>query len=95
MIVRGDEIVARGRNRICEAHEINGFIGGTQISHAELNALVQPPNDADTRDLELYSTMEPYPMCAGAIRVSHVPTTFYAARALGEAASKCFNCIRT
>jgi tRNA(Arg) A34 adenosine deaminase TadA len=40
VIVRGHEIVARGRNRIAEAHGVNRFISGTQISHAELNALI-------------------------------------------------------
>ena len=80
VIVRGDEIVARGRNRIGEAFEISGFIGGTQISHAELNALVQLPNDAPTRDLELYTTMEPCPMCAGAIAMASLKTVHFAAR---------------
>lgn len=78
VIVRGDQIVARGRNRICEAHEIKGFIGGTQISHAEMNAVVQLPNDADTRDLELYTTMEPCPMCAGAIAMASLKTVHFA-----------------
>lgn len=80
VIVRGDQIIARGRNRIAEAHEINGFIGGTQISHAELNALVQLSNDADTRGLELYSTMEPCPMCAGAIAMASLKTVHFAVR---------------
>jgi tRNA(adenine34) deaminase len=80
VIVRGDEIVARGRNRIVEAHEVSGFIGGTQISHAELNALVQLPNDAPTRDLELYTTMEPCPMCTGAIAMASLKTVHFAVR---------------
>ena len=78
VIVRGDQIIARGRNRICENHEIKGFIGGTQISHAELNALVQLPNDADTQDLELYTTIEPCPMCAGAIAMASLKTVHFA-----------------
>ena len=78
--MRGDQVVARGRNRIGEAHEINGFIGGTQISHAEMNAIVQLPNDASTRDLELYTTMEPCPMCAGAIAMASLKTVHFAVR---------------
>ena len=78
VIVRGDQIIARGRNRIAEAHEINGFIGGTQISHAEMNAIVQLANDADTRGLEIYTTMEPCPMCAGAIAMASLKTVHFA-----------------
>ncbi len=78
VIVRGEEIVARGRNRIGEAHEINGFIGGTQISHAEMNAIVQLAHDADTRGLELYTTMEPCPMCAGAMAMASIKTVHFA-----------------
>ncbi len=80
VIVRGEEVVARGRNRIGEAHEINGFISGTQISHAEINAIVQLANDAATRDLEIYTTMEPCPMCAGAIAMASLKTVHFAVR---------------
>jgi tRNA(adenine34) deaminase len=80
VIVRGTEVIARGRNQIFEPHALTKTISGTQISHAELNALVQLPRDFDMTNLELYSTMEPCPLCAGAIRMTHIPTVLYAAR---------------
>ena len=80
VIVRGNEIIARGRNRIGERHDTVGMISGNSLAHAEMNALMQLPDDLEASDTILYSTMEPCPMCAGAIRVFHVPTTIYAAR---------------
>ena len=80
VIMRGNEIIARGRNRIFDPHVVQGVVAGMQISHAELNALVQLPKDFDMTNLELYSTMEPCPLCAGAIRMTHVPTVHFAAR---------------
>ncbi len=80
VIMRGDQIIARGRNRIGERHNIVGMISGNSLAHAEINALMQLPGDLEGSDAILYTTMEPCPMCAGAIRVAHVPTTIYAAR---------------
>jgi len=80
VIVRREEIIARGRNRIAERHNLVSMISGNSMVHAEINALMQLPDDLEGSDAILYTTMEPCPMRAGAIRVSHVPTTFYAAR---------------
>jgi tRNA(adenine34) deaminase len=80
VIMRGTEVIARGRNQIFEPHALTKTIAGTQISYAELNALVQLPQEFDVSNLELYSTMEPCPLCTGAIRMTHIPTVFYAAR---------------
>ncbi len=80
-IARGDAVIARGRNRIAETHQAIGtHSSGTQISHAELNALLQLPADLETRDLVLYTTMEPCPMCAGAITMASFKTIHFAAR---------------
>ena len=78
--MRREEIIARGRNRIAERHNLVSMISGNSLAHTEINALMQLPDDLEGSDAILYTTMEPCPMCAGAIRVSHVSTTFYAAR---------------
>jgi tRNA(adenine34) deaminase len=90
VIVRGEEVVARGRNRIGERHNLISMISGNSLAHAEMNALMQLPDDLEGSDAILYSTMEPCPMCAGAIRVAHVPTTIYAARDAWGGSSQMF-----
>jgi tRNA(adenine34) deaminase len=79
VIVRDDEIISRGRNRIAEPHGIDRFISGTQISHAELNAIVQLPQQLEPRGLALYTTMEPCPLCAGAVAMASLKTVHFAA----------------
>ena len=68
VIVRGGEIVGRGRNRREK--------GKNALSHAELEAI----NDACTRlggwrlwECTMYVTLEPCPMCAGAIINARIP----------------------
>ncbi len=75
VIVRGGEIVGRGRNRREEKQSV--------ASHAELEAIA----DANARlkswrldDCTLYVTLEPCPMCAGAILNARIPRVFYGAR---------------
>lgn len=80
VVVQADQIVSRGRSRSAEPHNLLGMISGNSLAHAEMNALMQLPGDLEGSDAILYTTLEPCPMCAGAIRVTHVPTTFYAAR---------------
>ena len=46
----------------------NGF-SGDRLAHAETQALKAVPTDARRVELSLYSTMEPCPMCTGAIRM--------------------------
>ena len=74
VIVRGDEIVGRGRNRREK--------GKNALCHAELEAI----NDACTRlggwrlwECTLYVTLEPCPMCAGAIINARIPRVVYGA----------------
>ena len=69
VIVRGDEIVGRGRNR--RERDKNA------LAHAEIEAI----NDACRHlggwrlwDCTLYVTLEPCPMCAGAILNARVGT---------------------
>lgn len=62
VIVRGGEIIARGRNA-CEAQR-------DATAHAELVAIRRAEravNDWRLHDCTLYVTLEPCPMCAGAM----------------------------
>ena len=82
VIVRGDEIVGRGRNR--RETEKNA------LCHGEIEAI----NDACRNlggwrlwECTLYVTLEPCPMCAGAIINARIPRVVYGA---GDA--KCGAC---
>ncbi len=74
VIVRGDEIVGRGRNR--RETEKNA------LGHGEIEAI----NDACRNlggwrlwECTLYVTLEPCPMCAGAIINARIPRVVYGA----------------
>lgn len=71
-------IVARGRNRSAEAVAPGGQIAGSNVAHAELNALAALP-PGEYRDHVLYTTLEPCFLCTAALRHSHVGTVRYAA----------------
>lgn len=75
VVVRGGEIVGRGRNRREETR--------SAASHAEMEAIA----DANARlgtwrldDCSLYVTLEPCPMCAGAIVNARIKRVYYGAR---------------
>ena len=75
VIVRRGEIVGRGRNRreACQS----------TASHAEMEAIAQANGRLGTwrlDDCELYVTLEPCPMCAGAILNARIPRVWYGAR---------------
>lgn len=75
VIVRDGEVIAEGENRRER--------GRNALAHAELIAI-----DAACRalgawrlaDCEMYVTLEPCPMCAGAIINARIPTLVYGAR---------------
>ena len=74
-------IIRTGRNRLFEPDPPPGGLSGNHLAHAEMNALAGlRTTEIDTRQLTLYSTMEPCPMCTGAIRMMHVGTVRFAAR---------------
>ena len=82
VIVRGDEIVGRGRNRREK--------GKNALAHGEIEAI----NDACTRlggwrlwECTLYVTLEPCPMCAGAIVNARIPRVVF-----GASDKKCGAC---
>ena len=72
VITRGDEIVGRGRNRREQ--------GKTALAHAEIEAI----SEACSRlggwrlwECTLYVTLEPCPMCAGAIINARIPRVVF------------------
>ena len=71
VIVRDGEIVGRGRNRREEKQ--------ATASHAEMEAIAQANEHLGTwrlDDCELYVTLEPCPMCAGAILNARIRRVF-------------------
>ena len=75
VIVRGDDIVGRGRNRREQ--------GKNALSHAELEAIDQACRNLGGWRLwecTLYVTLEPCPMRAGAIINARIPRVVYGAR---------------
>ena len=75
VIVREGRVVGRGRNRREERQRTS--------SHAEMEAIAQA-NEAlgswRLEDCDLYVTLEPCPMCAGAILNARIPRVYYGAR---------------
>ena len=75
VIVRGDRIIGRGRNRREEAH--------SALAHAEMDAIREACaalGDWRLGDCGLYVTLEPCPMCAGAILNARVKWLCFGAR---------------
>ena len=75
VIVRDGQVVGRGRNRREERR--------SALSHAETEAIAQANRalgDWRLADCTLYVTLEPCPMCAGAILNARIPQVFFGAR---------------
>ena len=75
VIVREGEIIGRGRNRREEKQET--------FSHAEMEAILEANRALGSwrlENCELYVTLEPCPMCAGAIINARIPKVYYGAR---------------
>ena len=74
VIVRGGEIVGRGRNRRETVK--------TALGHAEIEAIYDANRNLGgwrLWDCTLYVTLEPCPMCAGAIVNARIPRVVYGA----------------
>ena len=75
VIVKDGEVIGRGRNRREEKQ--------AAFSHAEMEAIAQANAHMGSWRLEgasLYVTLEPCPMCAGAILNARVSRVYYGAR---------------
>ena len=75
VIVQGDTVVGRGRNRREEKQ--------STASHAEMEAIAEANRTLGSwrlEDCELFVTLEPCPMCAGAILNARVNRVWYGAR---------------
>ena len=75
VIVKDGKIIGRGRNRREEKQHTS--------SHAEMEAIAQANEALKSWRLDgcaLYVTLEPCPMCAGAIINARIPRVFYGAR---------------
>ena len=75
VIVKDGAIIGRGRNRREEKQAVS--------SHAEMEAMAEANAALNTwrlEDCDLYVTLEPCPMCAGAIINARVRRVFYGAR---------------
>lgn len=74
VIVRDGEIIATGRNRREKAKNA--------LLHAEIDAINNACNKLGGWRLwncEIYVTLEPCPMCAGAIINAHIPKVYFGA----------------
>ena len=77
VIVKDGEIIGRGRNRREELQRTS--------SHAEMEAIAQANERLRSWRLDgctLYVTLEPCPMCAGAIVNARIPRVYYGALSL-------------
>lgn len=75
------KIISRGRNRIREREAPPGLAYGNQLAHAELNALLALPRDSvAVHSCAIYTSLEPCPLCLGAIYMSGLRKIFYAAQ---------------
>ena len=75
VIVRAGVVVGRGRNRREEKR--------SALSHAEMEAIAQANRNLGSwrlEDCELYVTLEPCPMCAGAILNARISRVYFGAR---------------
>ena len=75
VIVKDGRVIGRGRNRREERQ--------AAWSHAEMEAMAQANRALGTWRLDgctRYVTLEPCPMCAGAILNARIPKVFYGAR---------------
>lgn len=75
VVVREGLVVGRGRNRREEKR--------SAASHAEMEAIAQANRNLGCwrlEDCELYVTLEPCPMCAGAILNARISRVYFGAR---------------
>jgi tRNA(Arg) A34 adenosine deaminase TadA len=72
VIVRGNDIISTGVNRVTSQHD--------PTAHAEVSAIRAACNKLGTFDLsgcDIYTSCEPCPMCLGAIYWAHLDKIYY------------------
>jgi len=73
------QVVARGRNRLNDPTAPVHQTCGSQLAHAELNALLALGlPETDFHAYSLYTSIEPCPQCMGAIYMSGVRQVYFA-----------------
>jgi tRNA(adenine34) deaminase len=74
-------VISRGRNRIFDSTSSNP-LAGTCMAHAEMTAManLKEKEHPNIRRYTLYTTMEPCPMCFGAMVMMNIRNLRYAAR---------------
>jgi tRNA(Arg) A34 adenosine deaminase TadA len=73
IIVKGDEIVGRGNNKVTSSND--------PTAHAEVTAIRDACKNLNTfqlSDCEIYTSCEPCPMCLGAIYWARPKAVYYA-----------------
>jgi tRNA(adenine34) deaminase len=73
VVVRNGKVIGRGYNQIERLQD--------PTAHAEMIAITAAANHLESRRLDdctLYVTLEPCPMCAGAIVLARIPTLVFA-----------------
>ena len=74
------DIIAQARNRIHETTYYDKQVNLNQLAHAELNVLLKiDQNTKDVHSLSIYTSLEPCPLCMGAIYMSGIRNVFFAA----------------
>ena len=74
VVVRGGEVIARGRNRTLADHD--------PTAHAEMLAIRQAAAAVGAErlvDCDVYVTLEPCAMCAGALSLARIRRLYYGA----------------
>jgi tRNA(adenine34) deaminase len=78
--LQGD-LIAYGRNRIESELPIQGQITGGPLAHAEVNAILQIDFDqVNKHECVVYTSLEPCPLCVGAITMAGIKTVHFGAR---------------
>lgn len=76
---RSGRIVAGGHNLRLADHAMHP-LAGSAVAHAEIVTLGSIKHKAGLHNFVLYTTLEPCPMCAGAIRLAGVGRVCFASR---------------
>jgi tRNA(adenine34) deaminase len=77
---KAGNILARGHNLRLSKNQEAHALAGSSVAHAEIITLGSVHSSISLNKFILFSTMEPCPMCTGAIRMSGVGEVHYASK---------------